>query len=107
MKEYFINLWAALTNRNPYQKKLAELNNKLEEAFKNIGDCKEYYNQALQRWENSEKKLRQFEKVVARQNKEISSYQKLVENLRERIKEDYQKRIEDYNKEIEELRNRK
>lgn len=73
MKRYIRNLLIALLGRNPYQKELDELKAKYEKAGGNVRTLREMYCEVVERWNKSDKEVKQL--------------QKLTENLRERIRE--------------------
>jgi len=73
MKRYFKNLIIALLGRNPYQEELDELREKYEKAGENARSLRDMYYDAVERWEQA--------------RKEVKQLQVLTENLRERIRE--------------------
>ena len=73
MKRYFNNLWMALIGSDPFRDELQDAKDKLNKAADNLSAMQNQLYAALEKWEQSAKR--------------IDDYEALIENLRERIKE--------------------
>lgn len=99
MKQYFRNLWTALTGRNPYQLELDRVKEEFENAHAELLQVSEKIS-ALGTAHA------QMSKIIVEDAKMNDSLKQLVENLRERIgekdelirqmREDYRKCEQDY-----------
>lgn len=103
MKQYFRNLWTALTGRNPYQLELYGVREEFEQAQAELARLRESV--AALGTAHA-----QMSKTIVEDAKMNGSLQQLVENLRGRIgekdsliqqmREDYRKREQDYESRI-------
>ena len=71
MKQYFENLWLALTGRNPFQKELEQAWKDYEQVAAKVNDLRDLYSELSG-------KMGVYES-------QIKDYQTLVENLRRRL----------------------
>ena len=78
MKQYFKNLWLALTGRNPFQEELDEAKGQMKKAAENLSAMQDQMYSALEKWDGEAK-------LLAQSQKQVASLQQLTENLRERI----------------------
>lgn len=99
MKRYFKNLWMALTGCDPFRDELEEKNSQLENAADNLSAMQNQLYAALEKWEQSAKRIDDYEALIENLRERI----KEKDTLMERMKEDYQKRIDQYTKKIDEL----
>lgn len=122
MMQYLRILFFALLGRNPFQKKIDEVNKELASVKEYRRILKLMYQVLLSKW-NAEKELtKKLRRENGEQQQQIKDLQVLVENLRcrikekdedikqqgrdfrervERIKSDYQQRIDAYNKALD------
>lgn len=91
MKRYVKNLIMALLGRNPYREELDELKEKYEKTGENVRSLRDMYYDAVERWEQAWKEVKQL--------------QVLTENLRERIREK-DKMMDEMQKENQRLNNK-
>ncbi len=96
MKRYVKNLWLALTGANPYSDELQDAKDKLNKAEDNLSAMQNQLYAALKKWEQSAKRIDDYEALIENLRERI----KEKDTLMERMKEDYQKRIDQYTKKI-------
>lgn len=99
MKRYVKNLWLALTGANPYSDELQDAKDKLNKAADNLSAMQNQLYAALEKWEQSAKRIDDYEALIENLHERINE----KDTLMERMKEDYQKRIDQYTKKIDEL----
>ena len=102
MNNYVKNLLTAIRGKNPFQKEIEDIKDKMGKADDDIRILVESFNKVQENAARCEQLLEKYKERLSESDKELMSYQKLTENLRNRIVE-YQKRIEEYNKEIDRI----
>lgn len=122
MMQYLRILFFALLGRNPFQKKIDEVNKELASVKEYRRILKSMYQVLLSKWDAEKEQSKKMRRENEKQQQQIKDLQILVENLRgrvkekdedikqqgrdfrervERIKSDYQQRIDAYNKALD------
>lgn len=94
----------ALAGRNPYQEELDEVREAYGKTAADVASLRVEYTNTQEHANAARHIIAEYEKLLAKSEKQLSSYQALIELLRERIRE-YQERIEAYNAEIDKAKN--
>ena len=94
VKRYFLRLWAAIWDRDLYNKEKKELELRLDKATAELGKLKEMYATALNQWSHTQVVARDLDEQntelthdLAECRDSLSSCRSLVETLREHLRE--------------------